>query len=231
MKSRLVKDEKGSALIYILIAIALLALLTTTFMESSSQQTQSQNSFKMVSELSNQAELIRAAVQECVLYNPGGDINTIPAVNTNNPYPISPKATYFTSNCPADPADTDINVTHLRCPGKPGDNACHLPIFTAASGKFLPQPPALFGAWQWYNGADGVFFWIGSSKSDAFIQTALEKLDEQYAGCEADTINASASDIVMSSDDADIKCPSGSRCFRLWMVRKAGSKPTDAACP
>ena len=68
------QNERGSALIYILIAIALLAALTVSFMQPSSQQGQSQGSFKLISELQSQVEFIRTSVQECILAHPGGDI-------------------------------------------------------------------------------------------------------------------------------------------------------------
>ena len=67
--------ECGSALIYILIAIALLALLTISFMEPSSKQVGSQNMFKLVTELQSQIEFIRSTVHECILLHQGGDIN------------------------------------------------------------------------------------------------------------------------------------------------------------
>src|ERR1700761_6428398 len=95
------KNERGSALVYILIAIALLAVLTITFMEPSSQQTSSQNTFKTVTDLGNQIETIRSAIQECVLNYPKGDSNipttggapTDPDARTN--YPINPDSDYY----------------------------------------------------------------------------------------------------------------------------------------
>ena len=50
-KSEAYSSQKGSALIYILVAIALLAALTASFMRPSSQQTSAQSGFKAVSEL------------------------------------------------------------------------------------------------------------------------------------------------------------------------------------
>ncbi|QQG36103.1 MAG: hypothetical protein HYS17_11530 [Micavibrio aeruginosavorus] len=212
--------ERGSALVYILIAIALLAALTVAFMEPSSQQGQNQNTFRTVSELSSQVEFIRSAAQECVLTFPAGDDSisvTADEPNANEAYPINPNSSHY-ATAVIGPAG-NRNVSGIRCPGNPGNNdENHAQIFSAASGKFLPPPPPLFGPWQWYNDTDGVFFWVATDKSDAYLRTALEKLDEQYAECEADFVDASGGDVSLVSDDATITCPNGSLCFRVWVI-------------
>jgi hypothetical protein len=216
--------EKGSALVYILIAIALLAALTLSFMEPSGQQTQNQNTFKVVSEIQSQSEFIRSAIHECVLSYPGGDSGAIGGglPQVNNPYPIMPNDGYFDSDCGAGESAANDNAGGLRCPGDPGDDACHDDIFGAASGKFLPASPPLFEEWRYYAGDDGVFLWIETDKTDAFIQTALQKLDEQFGECEADVIDTS--DLPAGDKDMDsastIVCPSGSMCFRVWLIAK-----------
>lgn len=237
--------QRGSALVYILIAIALLAALTVSFMEPSSQQAQSQNTFKLTSELSSQIEFIRTSVQECVVLHSGGDSGIVPALGGHAPgankvFPIDPRSTRL--NVADRSTETMSLVRELRCPGNPGDTmapcavapfeypcpqtptAFHEPIFAGNSGKFLPPPPPLFGPWQWYNGVDGIFFWIASSKTDAYIQTALDKLNEQYGECEADVVKASGSAIGMDNAGTAM-CPDGSTCFRLWMVTRNAAAP------
>ncbi len=226
------KGERGSALIYILIAIALLAALTVSFMQPSSQQGQSQGSFKLVSELQSQIEFIRTSVQECILSHPGGDIGIPNGVGEEDEgadrrYPIKPDSLYYSSAAFAPAANRDVE--NIRCPGNPGDSVEHEKIFGGKAGKFLPPAPDLFdnntasgmNGWQWYNGPDGIFYWIATEKSDAFIATALNKLDDEFADCEADVIDNSAggSDEDMDSDTPDqAVCPAGARCFRLWMI-------------
>lgn len=216
------QDEAGSALVYILIAIALLAALTVSFMEPSSQQGQSQSTFRTVSDVSSQVEFIRSAVQECVLSYPAGDDSisvTGDEPNANEAYPINPNSSHFAS-ATIGPTGNRF-VRGIRCPGNPGNNdENHAAIFSAASGKFMPPPPPLFGAWQWYNDTDGVFFWIATDKSDAYLRSALEKLDESYAECEADFVDASGGDVSLVSDDASVICPNGSLCFRVWMIAR-----------
>jgi hypothetical protein len=222
-------SEKGSALIYILIAIALLAVLTLTFMEPSSQQTSSQNTFKAITELQGQVDTIRAAVQECVLSYPKGD-NTIvttgggatdPGARKN--WPINPNSDHYATATPGQSGDR--LVRNLRCPGNnPGgaDVDDHEPIFAGSSGKFLPPAPDLFEDWEYYNGNDGVFFWTSTSKTDAFLSTALDKLDDNFSECEADVIDAVGGAEELDSD-GDVECPAGSVCFRVRMINNASS--------
>ncbi len=230
-------SQKGSALVYILIAIALLAALTATFMDSSSQQTSSQNTFNTVTDLNSQINFIRSAVQECVLTYPGGDSTPgFAATNAANvPYPINPSSTYLAS--PATPVGND-QVQFLRCPGNPGNTNNHAAIFGGSSGKFMPPPPKLFNAWRYYSGADGVFFFNSTSMSDAYLSTALLKLDDQFSECEADVINNSAGGAPLSiASAAAASCPANSLCFRVWLIAQpssiyAGDSDLDeAACP
>lgn len=228
--------EKGSALVYILIAIALLAALTVTFMEPSSQQTSTQNTFKTLAEVESQANVIRATLQECVLSYPKGDRcikdavplagYCVPAAGTDpgarRNYPINPDSNFYTSATPGKSGDREVRS--LRCPGNnPGDNANHADhelIFTGAEGKFLPPPPELFGEWQYYNGADGIFFWTATSKTDAFLLTALTKLDEKFAECEADVVDTSDAPAGAKNLDSGntLQCPANNVCFRVWMI-------------
>lgn len=206
-------SETGSALVYILIAIALLAALTASFMRPSNQQTTAQSSFNAITEIKSQIEFIRSSIQECVLIYPAGETGS---TAFNQPYPINPTNTQFTT-----PALTD-ELRLVGCPGNPGDANDHAPIFGGNSGKFLPPPPALFEEWQYHNGVDGVFFYIRTDKTDAFLQTALAKLDENYSDCQADVIQAPASggnvELTSTAATGDSKCDEGGTCFRLWVI-------------
>lgn len=225
--------DKGSALIYILIAIALLGALTVAFMEPSSQQGQSQNTYKLYSDLKSQADFIVSTVQECFLSYPGGDDTIDASGGGSDPgamknYPINPDSTHFTAATPGRAGNR--YVRNLRCPGNPGDDINHAPMFSGTSGKFMPPPPDLFGEWQWYNGADGVFFWIRTDKTDPYIASALQKVDESYAECEADIVDATAAAVALDSVASGevVDCAVGGTCLRIRLTRKASAVPT---CP
>lgn len=217
--------ENGSALVYILIAIALLAALTVTFMQPSSQQTSSQSSFRTVSNIKSQVDTIRSAILECVLSYKKGDRSIDITGGGSDPdarrnFPIKPNSTHF-SSATIGPTAGRL-VKDIRCPGNPGnDDENHVVIFGGISGKFLPPAPGLFDDWQYYNGTDGVFFWLQTNKTDAFINTALLKSDDQFGECEADIIDASSGAIDLDSDSpAEVQCASGYTCFRVRMTIK-----------
>ncbi len=227
MKQR--QTQKGSALVYILIAIALLAALTATFMDSSSTQTSSQNTFNTVTDLNSQINFIRSSIEECVLTFPGGDATQ---TSTNLPYPYNPNSSWLSS-----PA-ANLNVSGVRCPGNPGNSNNHAVIFGGSSGKFLPPKPNLFENWQYYNGGNGVFFFTSTNKTDAFLAAALTKLDGQFSKCEADVINNSASGSALNittQGASGPNCPANSYCFRVWLRANPGAVYPDAVneagCP
>lgn len=234
MKEEMTMKENGSALVYILIAIALLAALTASFMQPASQQTTSQNIAKTIADLNTQVDFIRSAIQECVLIYSGGDQSNPGTVLGNHPYPINPSSTYL-----AGQSGTDA-VEFIRCPGNPGDTNDHAKIFGVMTGKSLPPAPDLFENWIYHSGVDGVFFYTRTSKSDAFLRTALERLDDNFSECEADIIDASGGAVnITSAGGSGPNCPAGSLCFRVWITAKAsaadayqtGGTEETAGCP
>jgi len=216
--------RKGSALVYILIAIALLAALTVTFLDSSStQQARSQNSFRLSTDLDGQMTMIRSAIQDCILQYPTGEEGFTQA-GYHTPFPLEPDDTHLTA-----PATSGTKyVKDIRCPGNPGDSANHAPIFGGSSGRFLPAKPDVMDDWVYRNGTNmsidgdtitGVYFLIKSNKSDPYIGEAMQKVDQKYSQCEVDYIDSSSS--------ATNGCPSGYKCLRAW-VKRVSSNP---ACP
>ena len=232
LKNKNQKSESGSALVYILIAIALLAALTVTFMEPSSQQTSSQSGFRTATAVQGQVDVIRSAVQECVLRYRNGDqsINATPGGSdpgAHKEFPINPNS----SHLPAGLRSGNRNVSGIRCPGNTAGGGVteHQLVFGGNTGKFMPAPPDLFLDWQWYNGTDGVFFWIRTDKADSFLQAALEKLDENYSECEADVIVAPSGSAVNLDVGATVNCPAGNICFRVWMINNGTGPHGDYA--
>lgn len=208
-------NRRGGALVYIMIAIALLAALTMAFIQPSGQSTSTQNSFKLATELNSQARLIRSAIQDCILRFPKGD-PSITATNYFHPYPLQPNSPQFD-----DRADY-AGVQYLKCPGTGSgtDVDDQERIFGGTLSTFLPPPPAFVNArgWVYANGTganqgetyEGVYFRIYSDNSDPFIEDAFQKLDDLFSECEADYIVGNGSNGVES----------GKKSFRVWIIRK-----------
>jgi hypothetical protein len=235
------RNSAGSALIYILIAVALLAALTVSLMEPSSQQGQSQSSTSMVTDLSGQISFITSGISECVLSHPDQDSELTTTQQKNAPYPINPKDPYFNTQS-ADPlSDPDNSAKYIRCPGSPGgsgsNNQDHARIFGGSSGKFLPPAPAMFTDWTYYNGTDGIYLMTTTSKTDPFIASAMTKLDAKYSKCESEVIDRrtlGALNITTDTtpgDSAVRNCPASSLCFRYWIILKPTAIHQDSGCP
>ncbi len=224
---------RGSALIYILVAIALLAALTATFMGSSSQNPSAEKTLDLVTKLNAQIQTYRSAIQECVLTYPNGD-KTMPAApatvggaQVTRPYPLNPRNSYLLNPVSSGAKDIAANIS---CPGNPGNSNDHAQIFGAGSGKF--SPPKLNTFWNWYyNGSDGVFIQFGTTANDAYIKTALDKINEQFAPCEVEVVDArTGPSVTITSDNA--VCQSGNICLMIWLVTKPTALfPTEPGCP
>lgn len=215
--------EHGGALIYILIAIALLAALTASFIEPSSQQSRTQNSFKLAAEVDSQVQLIRSGIQNCILLHPEGDstINSGSVTDTgyHAPFPLTPNSTHLPTT-PTNFRAANAQVQFLRCPGVNGGTGAenqHSLIFGGSSGNFLPAVPALFDDWVYFNGSgtvagdavDGVYFLLETTKSDPYLSESLQKVDGKLAACESDYIVG----------DGTNGCSNGSQCLRIWVKR------------
>lgn len=227
------KHQKGSALVYILVAVALLAALTATFMDSSGQQTSSRRSAEIVGELKTQIEFIRSAIQECVLSYPNGDVN-MPASPggdyippATRAYPLGPYNTYLVN-----PTSASSLVKNIRCPGNPGDSNNHAKIFDNG-GKFLPPVPAPFNGWHYYSRTDGVFMWIQTTASDAFVASALQKLDANYSKCETHYLDATSGVIhITYNNNPSFTCSAGNKCFLVHLVTTSSTiYPGETGCP
>lgn len=240
MKTAQRDQQRGSALVYILIAVALLAALTISFMEPSSQQATSQNSTNLVSDIRNQISFINSAIQECVLGFPDQDSGLLSTTNVqeNAPFPINPADPYYTAESATPGVAANNNVENIRCPGNPGgtgsNNQNHTPLFGVSSGKFMPVPPPLMEPWEYYSGDDGVYIMIRSTRSDAYIDGAFAKINDQFSLCEVDTYNRTGTTAVNITSDtmptggAVRTCPAGNKCLRFWILIKSTASSIHA---
>lgn len=182
--------KSGSALIYILIAIALLGALTMSFIEPSSQQSRSQNAFRLAQEITSHLETFRAAILDCVLTYPAGDTSSTAAskyTGYQHPYPLTPNATYL----PVASRDAQNKASSIRCPGNPGDSNDHALIFGGSTGLFAPKTPSILGSSATYfygNSVHGVHVYAFTASTDPFIKDAFDKIAEKYDACQVDSL-------------------------------------------
>lgn len=222
--------QKGGALIYVLIAVALMAALTGTLVGGGgSQSSRTQNAFKLANELSSQIRVVRSAIQDCVLRFPRGDGADIAEANYNDPYPLNPASSEFSA------PSANNNVSALRCPGtsSASGNDDYREIFSGSNefSGFLPRTPDLMDDWTYFNGdatvsglrLDGVFIQISSTKSDPFIAEAMEKVDNLMASCEVDYLVGTGSN----------SCANNTQCLRYWIIRGPNTAATGGpnSCP
>ncbi|MAS87410.1 MAG: hypothetical protein CMH30_05480 [Micavibrio sp.] len=212
--------QSGSALVYILVAIALMAALISSFASSDSQQTRSRNAFKLANKIQDQIDIIKAAIDECVVLYPEGDGIANPAT-VYPQYPINPNASYFDGS--AMDGFTARYAKDIACPGNPGETKDHTPIFGVNTGKSLQAAPTGLDDWLYFNGKGvtfgaqthtGVYIYINApaASSDAFIDDAFTKVKSQYGNCEVDILTS-----------ADPICTN--KCLRYWIIRESPACP------
>ncbi len=216
------KTRRGSALIYILIAIALMGALTVTFMNSDSQQARTQNSFQLATTIQSQIQYIRSAIEGCVLTYPKGDNSIASGTDPDYiaPYPVNPASAHFTSSTLG--AESDNAVRGIRCPGN-GTGNDHAPIFQGGTGWNLPATPPLMEPWLYFNGSktvddttyNGIYILLSSDRTDPFISEAFDKVDDKFSACEVEVLD--------NTDDECAAIGASYQCLRYWVIRKAPS--------
>jgi len=214
--------QAGGALLYILIAIGLIAALTVSLSGNTGSLSNTQNAAKLKMELKSHIEYMRNAINECVLNYPDGDptINVASTTDSNYiaPYPLTPNSSHFTGSTLGVAASH--SAEYLRCPGNPGIDNNHTPLFGGASGKTYPPVHPVVGTWYYKNRTTtfagetvaGVYIRFGTNKTDNYIKLALSELAAEYGTCEADYIIG----------DGTNGCASDTTCFRIWIVRPNG---------
>ena len=222
-------SQNGGALIYILIAIALLAALTTTFIQPGGQSSRTQNANNLAMQMQSQGRIIRSAIQDCILRFSQGN-SSIAEVGYNAPYPLNPDSAEFTV------AATSKNVSLLECPGTDSTDVDNQTALFSGSGEFssyLPGAPDFMDDWTYFNGNatggsqifgldfNGVFFQISSNKSDPHIGEAMTRIDNLHAACEVD----------YTVGDGTNGCENGYQCLRYWIIRTGSTGPVSDGSP
>jgi len=198
--------EKGNVLLYVFLAVGLLAALSYAYVKDSRENYASQSSIQVAETLYSQANMIRAAVMECAEEYPsgGGDMNGDGIVDTNdnpnNPFPLAPSnalnlqagrnnttpigptgctVTSNAAGCIPQESPANDYVSDLYCIGAPLGAAA---MFSGASnqGRYLPPMPGNFTPWVYKNdltfGGAGGVYIQTTSPGDAASAIALNRL-------------------------------------------------------
>jgi hypothetical protein len=157
------RSQAGNVLFYVLVAVGLFAALNVAFMKGGADSGVAMSANRMAQLLKTQAHSIRASVIECVLTYPDAG------------YPAeAPSGLARDIEC--DPAD------------RPAYG-----VFSGQAGRFMPQPPQPFNAWQYTNdGAGTIQISIATDTADASdpgVTTALGYLEPQFSSDEVTIVN------------------------------------------
>lgn len=216
------RNNSGNVLFYVFMAMGLIAALTYAFLKDSRENFSAQNAVNVSETLYAQVNMIRSAVQQCIMEYPEGgegasggfsyaDLNHDGVINAtdnpNLPYPINPSSALNPFARAALAAAADDSVKYLTCVGAPATNA-RLFQGTSNQGRFLPPPPNGFTEWTYFNDANGVYIQTVAPNNSGAID-ALGRLRNKFNTCQAEINFASC----------------GTRCFTAWLLRI-----TAAAC-
>ena len=148
-KVKIYSQQSGSVIFYIFLAVALMALLTYSVVQSSRSSGVTQSSYRMAETLFSQVNGISAAIRECAITYPGGggdldgDLDVDTDDNDNAPYPL----TANDANNPTAPGGGVVSdLRDIQCPGAPAaERFIYSGSGAGSVGRFLPPPQNGFG--------------------------------------------------------------------------------------
>ena len=195
------QKDSGNALLYVFMAIGLLAALTYSFVKGSRENYNVQNSARIAEEMYVQVNLMKSSIMQCRMeyIEGGGDLDgdglTDESDNYNTAFPLEPTNPLH-DNAPACCATNggasgcissavSDDVRNLKCIGAPIREAN---MFTGQnnSGAFLPPKPQGFEEWTYKNDANGVYLQIISTRENMSYESTLTRLLNKFATCQAD---------------------------------------------
>jgi len=177
-------DQAGNILIYIFIAIGLLATLTLAITRDTSTHDLSRQARENTALLIQQADYIRAAFQECAMLYPdgGGDLDGDGDIDGNDnpyaPYPLSAGSSKQPNG-----AGASQYLIDQQCTGAPAARAY---MFQPPNQFRVPQPKV---ATQWYYSADadGLRVSVSYNFPNNVGDKMVEMLAQRLPDCEFTT--------------------------------------------
>lgn len=214
--------NSGNALLYVFMAVGLLAALTYSFTKGTKENYSTQNAAKAAEELYVQANLIKSSIVQCTneYVEGGGDLNSDGIFNeddnANTPFPLEPNNGLI-ENAPAGcvvqgntagcvSVAENNNVRNLSCIGAPLGEA-YMFSGTNNSGAFLPQPPSGFEEWTYKNDSNGVYIQIIGKAKNATANMTVQRLKDKYSNCQSDIDYGNCGDNCFTAWIKRISCP------------------------
>lgn len=220
-------NQKGSILVYILIAIFLTGMLIASMTQGAKKSASSEQVNEMMMYLQADIRTIQANISECVVsYQnncpPGSTTSTCPSQytaqdsgNYNVPFP-TPSTLLATGSGTA--------LASIICPRAP---TAAQTIFTDSISQSLRllQDTSNYTVTYYNNSTDGVYLRITRVPTDPLWTEVLNRLPSKYQSCSTAVENT-------SSDPTGFNCAAVGGCFYFFILHpgSAGS-PVFGACP
>jgi hypothetical protein len=226
------RAQKGSAFVYVFLAVVLTGLLVFTLTNGPQKAASSAQIDDLANGIQSDLKAASAAVTECALnysspVDRNGDGKTCADATTgtcsgvsviDNPNPTFPL--YDSGATTSAYGGTGTALKNVTCPGAPGRPA----IFNQANGQtfrvldlFNTGTPT-YSVNYLTDNTEGVLLRITRASSSALWTEAMSRLNGRYSTCQAAAVTAAGT------------CANG--CFYYWIVRRSTSTTgVEGGCP
>ena len=208
MKNR--SSESGSIIIYLIMALVLMAALVVYMTQGTKKGPQSQQLDEMSQYLESDLKVIDSAINDCVLtYSRAVDVDNDgdkdATDNPNAPFPL-----YGTLGS----GGAGTAIANIKCPGAPTAKQV---IFNNGPGRnFRLLSGSDYTVTYFTDGTEGVRITISRASASDIWSEAISRLNTKLATCQAE---------VDSAGD----CANG--CLKYWVKRRSTSTATEGGCP
>ncbi|MBU6475776.1 MAG: hypothetical protein KGL10_01790 [Alphaproteobacteria bacterium] len=211
--------QRGSIIIYILIAIFLAGLLVEMMTQGATKSASSSQIDAIVMELQGDIKTIHAAVDECaVTYQtpltgtPGNPNQPFPMYCANSGCALSTMTSDGTSSI------TGTTLPLVGCPGAPAGEKLVFPNAVAENLKLLDDT-SNYNVTYITDTNDGILLRITRVGTDPLWSEAITRLAGKFSACAAKVVTA-------NPDALNYNCSGG--CLYYWILRKPS---TVFSCP
>jgi len=197
------KNTSGNILMYVFIAVGLLAALTVAIVKDGTVRDPVQEARRAADVLIQQSNYLRTAFQECAMLYPdgGGDLDGDGDVD-NNDNPYAPFPLEATDSKQPNGAGASQYLIDQQCTGAPAATAY---MFRPPSRYNVPDPQ-ITSQWFYEAGSAGLRLEVSYSFPDQIRDNVVDILDQRLADCEFSTYDTGST-----------------RFMRFWLRREGCS--------